>query len=97
MDASALLLATGIFLSTALAFFVCIAGYLSPTLVAAARNHQDYWRIFVVNLFLGWTVVGWMIALIWSAGSEAPIRFLRPLPTDSEGWSNDRASNTKDL
>jgi hypothetical protein len=26
--------------------------------------------IFLLNLFLGWTVVGWVVALIWAITSE---------------------------
>ena len=42
------------------------AVYFLPTLVAASRQHPDGWAIFVVNLFLGWTLIGWVVAFAWS-------------------------------
>jgi hypothetical protein len=40
--------------------------YLVPSFVAAGRNHHNSTPIFLVNLFFGWTVLGWLIALVWS-------------------------------
>jgi len=40
--------------------------YMLPTVIAALRNHHNGGAIFVCNLILGWTVIGWCIALIWS-------------------------------
>ncbi len=40
--------------------------YLIPSFVAAARNHDKRVVIFALNLVLGWTVIGWIGALIWS-------------------------------
>jgi hypothetical protein len=44
--------------------------YFIPTLVAwASRNAAP---IFFLNIFLGWTVAGWVAALIWALDSEDP-------------------------
>ncbi len=48
----------------AILFFVLI--YFLPFIVAIARKHLDSTAIFVLNLFLGWTFIGWVIALIWA-------------------------------
>lgn len=37
-----------------------------PTIIAFSRDHQSRWAIFMVNLFFGFTGLGWIIALIWS-------------------------------
>lgn len=37
-----------------------------PTLIALVRSHHNAFAIFLTNLLLGWTVIGWLIALIWS-------------------------------
>jgi hypothetical protein len=37
-----------------------------PTLIALLRGHHNGFAIFLTNLLLGWTVIGWLIALIWS-------------------------------
>ena len=55
-----------------------IAIYLLPTIVAGAREHPSGGGIFVLNLFLGWTFVGWVVALAWSCSAiykeRAPTR-----------------------
>lgn len=48
---------------------VVIVGVLMmflPTLIALLRGHHNTFAIFLTNLLLGWTVIGWLIALIWS-------------------------------
>jgi hypothetical protein len=40
-------------------------GFL-PTLIALLRGHDNTFAIFLTNLLLGWTGIGWIIALIWS-------------------------------
>lgn len=42
-----------------------ILGFL-PTLIALLRGHDNTFAIFLTNLLLGWTGIGWIIALIWS-------------------------------
>ena len=40
--------------------------YFLPTLTAATRGHMNTTAIFVLNLFLGWSFIGWVIALVWA-------------------------------
>jgi len=40
--------------------------YFLPTLVAVLRNHKNKFAVFLLNLLLGWTGLGWIGALIWS-------------------------------
>jgi Superinfection immunity protein len=47
------------------ALFVLIL-YFVPTIIAHMRDVKAYAKIFFVNLFLGWTLIGWIAALIWS-------------------------------
>ena len=44
-----------------------LLAYLAPTAVAVRREHHQAAAIFVTNLLLGWTLLGWIVALIWSA------------------------------
>lgn len=37
--------------------------YFVPTLVAIYRHHHNTAAIIVVNVFLGWTFLGWVVAL----------------------------------
>jgi len=50
-------------LDTALFLFV----YFLPAIVGFCRKHHESWHIFALNLLLGWTVVGWIIAMVWAA------------------------------
>ena len=43
------------------------AFYFLPSLVAYLRKHKNLLAIFLLNLFLGWSVLGWVISLVWSA------------------------------
>ena len=53
-----------------------------PTLVARSRNHPNTLPIFLVNLFFGWTFVGWMVALIWASTRPAnPLLYAPVYPT----------------
>src|SRR5688500_13459247 len=44
--------------------------YFLPTFVAYSRKQGSAGAIFVLNLFLGWSFIGWIAALIWSLKSE---------------------------
>ena len=37
-----------------------------PTIIAVRRKHTNALGIFLVNLFLGWTLIGWVVALVWA-------------------------------
>jgi hypothetical protein len=43
-----------------------VAAYFLPTLIAIRRGHLQSTPIFILNLLLGWTGLGWVGALIWS-------------------------------
>ena len=46
--------------------------YFLPSIIANARKNSNSTAITLLNLFLGWTVIGWIAALIWafSSGSK---------------------------
>ena len=46
--------------------------YFLPTIIAASRKKRNIAAIAVLNIFLGWTLIGWVIALVWSVAYEAP-------------------------
>ena len=45
---------------------ICFGSYFLPTIVAWRRHHRNLLALGVLNLLLGWTVVGWVIAIVWS-------------------------------
>lgn len=46
---------------------VTLAGYFFPSILAKTRGHHQTLAIFLLNLLLGWTGLGWIGALIWAA------------------------------
>jgi len=53
-------------LLSVVAFLLLLVIYFVPTMVARSRNHINATAIFVANLLLGWTVLGWAIAMVWA-------------------------------
>lgn len=43
-----------------------VALYCLPTIIAVARKHRNRFAIGLVNIFLGWSVIGWFVALVWA-------------------------------
>ena len=41
-------------------------GYMLPWAIAAVRGTHNSWTVFWVNLLLGWTIIGWIVALVMS-------------------------------
>jgi T4 superinfection immunity protein len=47
--------------------------YFLPTIVALARSQRNTVSIFVLNFFLGWTAIGWIVALVWAVKVDSPM------------------------
>jgi cytochrome c biogenesis protein CcdA len=43
--------------------------YFLPSIVGAVRKVPNIGSVVVINLFLGWTLVGWVVALAMAARS----------------------------
>jgi len=78
-------------METLLYFGIALALYFAPAFVADARDHKNKVAIAVLNLFLGWTVLGWIAALVWAfthPGEKAKVS--RPVEIDpSKSYSSD--------
>lgn len=46
--------------------------YLYPARVAQERGHPDAEAIRTLNLCLGWTFLGWVVALVWAQKNFSP-------------------------
>ncbi len=57
--------------------------YFAPTAVSYSRGHNNAPAILILNLFLGWTVLGWILAAIWCSTDNVgkPARLLPEDPT----------------
>jgi drug/metabolite transporter (DMT)-like permease len=47
----------------ALLVFIAAVIYLAPSIVARQRHAPNAGSVVVVNVLLGWTVIGWVVAL----------------------------------
>lgn len=45
---------------------VCLFIYFIPAVEATRIGHRNAKAIAVLNAFLGWTVLGWIVALVWA-------------------------------
>ena len=44
--------------------------YFLPFIIGVARGKRDLLGIFLLNFFLGWTLIGWIVALIWAVKQD---------------------------
>jgi hypothetical protein len=54
-----------------MAGLVGVGLYFLPSLIAVARHTHNSTGIFLLNLFLGWTCIGWIIALVMALCSSS--------------------------
>ena len=47
--------------------------YFLPFTIAFYKKRINTGAIFALNLFLGWSLVGWVIALVWALKAEHTI------------------------
>ena len=52
--------------------FFLIGLYFLPTFIAMGRHLYSRGGIAMLNLFLGWTFIGWIAALLWAITAPAP-------------------------
>jgi O-antigen/teichoic acid export membrane protein len=48
-----------------------LIAYFIPIMVALFRKHPNMAPILVVNIFLGWTLIGWVVALAWALTAQS--------------------------
>jgi hypothetical protein len=48
--------------------------YFYPMYEAYIHKQPNFYSIFALNLFLGWTLIGWVVALVWAVKSNKPIK-----------------------
>ena len=47
---------------------VALLIYFLPSVVARKKKNAS--AVFILNLFLGWTLLGWIAALVWALTNE---------------------------
>jgi cytochrome c biogenesis protein CcdA len=53
-----------------IAFLLLPLLYFIPAIISAARNHTNNVAILLLNIFLGWTMIAWLVILIWSIAGK---------------------------
>ena len=51
--------------------------YFFPSLIARLRKKSNLLAIFALNLFLGWTLIGWVVSLVWALTKEKEVVVIR--------------------
>lgn len=48
-------------------FLFLLFVYFLPAIIAAMKKKRNMVAIILLNLFLGWTFIGWVVSLVWAA------------------------------
>ena len=48
--------------------------YWLPTIIAFGRDSESRFGVLALNFLLGWTVIGWLSAIIWAIASSSGYR-----------------------
>lgn len=51
---------------------VLLGLYFVPSIIAVARKHAQTAPIVLINLFLGWTFIGWIVVFAWAFANQRP-------------------------
>jgi len=46
--------------------------YFVPFIIALAKSKPNTLTIFLINFFLGWSFIGWIVALVMALRDETP-------------------------
>ncbi len=41
--------------------------YMLPTIIAFGREHRRRQNVVLVNVILGWTLIGWVAVFLWAS------------------------------
>ena len=61
---------TGSSVQTIVIILVVAIIYFIPWAVAKSAKKRNSGAIFALNLFLGWTFIGWVVALVWALAKD---------------------------
>lgn len=81
-------------ISAAMFFVAAPLMYFLPTIEASIKKSPNITSIALTNLFLGWTLIGWVVAIAWAhkkpEGQPAPVG-----PSTSRPTAPQAAQDTK--
>jgi fucose permease len=58
-------------LTSVLGVIALVSCYFMPTIIALMRDKHGAGVVALVNFFLGWTVIGWLLAFVWASSGKS--------------------------
>lgn len=64
---------TGLLIQDWIGIIFLIIGvfYFTPSIVA--KRNKNFRPVLVINIFLGWTFIGWVVALVMATSEKKPL------------------------
>ena len=74
-------------------FYVLIifGAYFLPSINAYSKKKRNKGAVLTLNFFLGWTIIGWIVALIWSTTNDAPTQVIVEKHTSAKSSAEELA------
>lgn len=61
--------------TTILMLLAVVVLYMLPTLIAFGREHPRRQDVALVNILLGWTLIGWVAVFLWASLTHVESEF----------------------
>lgn len=74
-----------------------LIAYIMPAAIASHRKCKATAAIAIVNVFLGWTFIGWVVALAWAVSGEKSTTPREPLFRVTHGDYQGRALTEEEM
>ena len=58
---------------TDLILIILFVLYFVPSIIAINSQHPQVGPIVIINLFFGWSLIGWVIALAWAFSAQKAV------------------------
>jgi hypothetical protein len=73
--------------------------YFLPSFIADQKKQQNFSSILIMNLFLGWSIIGWVLALTWafSNSQQAHSKEIENGAIDQSKLGNTIGNNVNEL
>jgi hypothetical protein len=84
-------------METIIYVLLILGAYFIPSINAYSKKKRNKGAVLTLNFFLGWTVIGWIVALIWSTTNDAPTQVVVKEKESSQKSSADELAHLFDL
>jgi Superinfection immunity protein len=70
---------------------LAVALYFTPAIVVFARRLPHSGSVIVIDVFLGWTLIGWVVALAMACRSKPAVPFTQLTPITPQQYGRHRS------